>query len=235
MWHRLVDSWVERLKWPVAVFAIAWLPFIVWACLMLVVKVLSAPFGTIAFGAGLALFIASWKFFLRFQSIGLWLMRAEHEATHLLFAVLTLHPIVGLSRESRHGSHVRFLGSGNWLIQISPYFFPTAAIVLWFFAALIPFSTIFFLKSIVLGFATGFHVVSTVREIKRDREELRSLSWKFCWLFLPSANLLLLGAMLAYSQNGWTGFGRFFSDTLFLFEAGWHWLFPDAKGTTITQ
>jgi hypothetical protein len=226
MWYRLVDIWIERLKWPTAALAIAWLPFIVWACLRLSIQVLSAPLGTIAFGAGLALFIAGWKLYLRFQSIGLWLMRAEHEATHLLFAMVTFHPVVGLSRESRNGSHVRFLGSGNWLIQISPYFFPTAAVVLWVFAALIPFSSFFFLKSIVLGFATGFHVVSTIREIKRDQDELRSLSWKFCWLFLPAANLVLLGAMLAYSQDGWSGFYRFFSDTLYPLNLGWKLLFP---------
>ncbi len=230
MLYKHADRWLERLKWPIGVVAAAWLPFAIWACLLLVARVLSAPFGTIAFAVGLGVFIAGWKFYLRFKSIGLWLMRAEHEATHLLFAVLTFHPIVGLSRESRHGSHVRFIGSGNWLIQIAPYFFPTAAIFFWLLAVLIPLGSLFFLTSIALGFATGFHVVSTIREIKRDRAELQSLSWKFCRLFLPTANLVMLGAMIGYSQNGWSGVGAFIGDLILPMTYLWNLLFGKGDG-----
>jgi hypothetical protein len=215
MLYRHVDRRLEQLKWPLGVLATAWLPFIAWACVLLFAKIISAPIGTLAFGLGLGLFIIGWKIYLRFKRLGLWLMRAEHEATHLLFAILTFHPIVGLSRDSRHGSHIRFIGSGNWLIQIAPYFFPTAAIFLWLVAAFIPFGSLLYLSSIAVGFATGFHVVSTIREIRRDHAELRDLSWKFCWLFLPAANLAMLGLMLAYSQDGRRGMGSFLGD-LFL-------------------
>ncbi|MDZ4850695.1 MAG: hypothetical protein SGI77_15520 [Pirellulaceae bacterium] len=191
------------------------MPSLVWATYCLASRVLIMPRSTIAFCGGVFVFVLVWRFILRFHWMGPWLMRAEHEATHLLFALLTFHPIVGLSREEKRGSHVRFLGSGNWIIQIAPYFFPTAAVILWLFAIFLPLS-FFFLPwtSIALGIATGFHVVSTIREIRRDQKELIALSWKFCWMFLPSANILMLGFLIAFSKDGFSGLGEFIGDMI---------------------
>jgi len=225
--YRSIDRWVQRLQWPTAGLAVIWLPFLIWAVLGLSRRVLTAPLATLIFCSGIAVFVLVWRFLLRFQTIGPWLMRAEHEATHLLFALMTAHPIVGLSREERQGSYVRFLGSGNWLIQIAPYFFPTAAVFLWFIALLIPFGSFLPWTNIALGMATGFHVVSTIREIRRDQEELRSLSWRFCWMFLPTANLLMLGLLVAFSHNGFAGLYDFIGDMfqpihqLWRFGLGW--------------
>jgi len=212
--YRSVDRWVQRLQWPVAILAVIWMPCLVWAILLLGSRVFLSPFSTLAFGGGIVLFVFAWRTILRFRTIGPWLMRAEHEATHLLFALMTLHPIVGLSREERQGSYVRFLGSGNWLIQIAPYFFPTAAVFLWLFALMIPFGYFLPWTSIALGIATGFHVVSTIREIRRDHAELQALSWKFCWMFLPTANLLMLGLLVAFSHNGFEGLSEFVGEML---------------------
>jgi hypothetical protein len=215
MLYRSVDLWVQRLQWPVAWLAVLWMPCLVWAILLLAQRVVLSPFSTIAYCGGIALFFFAWRFILRFRTIGPWLMRAEHEATHLLFALITLHPIVGLSRHERQGTYVRFLGSGNWLIQIAPYFFPTAAVILWFLALVMMLFPLGFLlpwTSVALGVATGFHVVSTIREIRRDHAELQALSWKFCWMFLPTANLLMLGLLVAFSQNGFEGLAKFVSE-----------------------
>jgi hypothetical protein len=211
---RHIDHWLERLKWPIGFLATAWLPFILWACWKLAVRVLEAPRNTIAFLVGIAVFVVGWRLVLRFQSLGIWLMKAEHEATHLLFAVLTAHPILGLGRDAKQGTHVRFLGRGNWLIQIAPYFFPTAAIFCWLLAAFVPLGSLFGLASLALGIATAFHVISTLREVRRDADELKTLSWQFCWLFLPAANLWMLGATLAFAQNGLSRLLAFVGDSL---------------------
>ena len=214
MLYRSFDRWIQRLQWPVAVIALLCLPCIFWAVYQLAGRVVLAPISTIAFAGGVVIFVVVWRFILRFRAFGLWLMRAEHEATHLLFALITFHPIVGLSREERNGSHVRFIGSGNWLIQISPYFFPTAAIFLWFLSSLFPFGNYLPWTAIALGIATGFHVVSTFREIQRDQAELKTLSWKFCWMFLPTANLLMLGFLIAFAKDGFSGLAEFSRDVI---------------------
>ena len=215
--HRSIDRWIQRLQWPVAITVVALSPCVLWAALQLASRVLLAPLSTLAFSGGVVLFMIAWRSILKFRMIGPWLMRAEHEATHLLFAILTLHPIVGLSREEKSGSYVRFLGRGNWLIQIAPYFFPTAAIPFWLLAYLaswIPVVGYLPWPGVALGVATGFHVVSTIREIRRDHEELKALSWKFCWMFLPASNLFMLGCLIAFAKDKFSGLYQWMADLL---------------------
>ncbi len=208
--YRFIDESIEKIKWPVAIATAVYTPFLVWASLQLAWKIILSPTSFITFSIGVALFVTVWRFYFRYSRIGTWMMRAEHEATHLLFAILTFHPFLGFSRKERAGMYIRFLGEGNWLIQISPYFFPTAAIFLWILAVIfVPLGTLFGVTQMALGFATGFHVVSTYREIRRDRAELEQLSWRFCWLFLPAANLLILGCLLGFSNSGLSGIFEF--------------------------
>ena len=235
--HRRIDLWLERLKWPVAFAAVLWTPLLCWAWVLLSNRVIAQPFTSLWFGTGFVLFFIVWKLFLKYRRIWRWLMRAEHEATHLLFAALTGHPIIGwrasdrpqssddlvnkpgndLGNNSRGSKKTRnppvhFVGEGNWLIQIAPYFFPTSAGILWLAALFIPLGFLGW-TTIALGFATGFHVTSTILEIRADREELAQLGWRFCWMFLPAANLFLLGALLSFSQEGFSGIFHFMGDS----------------------
>jgi len=215
-----VDLWLNRLKWPVAFLAVLWTPLLCWAWVLLGYRIAGQPFSSLFFGAGFVLFFMAWKSILRYRSVWRWLMRAEHEATHLLFAALTAHPIIGWRdhlhqrRETSESSKesVHFIGEGNWLIQVAPYFFPTAAGILWFTALFIPLGFLGW-TTIALGFATGFHVTSTILEIRADRDELGHLRWRFCWMFLPAANLLLLGCLLTFAQEGFSGIFHFLSDS----------------------
>jgi len=267
--YRRVDWWIERLKWPAAVTAVLWTPLLIWAWVLLGYRVVDQPFATLWFAAGVLLFFVSWKSILRYRSLWRWLIRTEHEATHLLFAALTGHPVLSWKPENdtisndldnqelqnnapnrntpkrsdpkqsdpkysdphtttrkvaREGhskaasnqaskTQVEFESSGNWLIQIAPYFFPTAAGILWIAAIFIPLGFLGW-TTIALGLATGFHVTSTIIEIRADRDELQQLGWRFCWMFLPAANLMVLGCLLSFSQEGFIGIFHFLSDSL---------------------
>ena len=48
----------------------------------------------------------------------------------MLFAVATLHKPKGLDVEQGSGGSFSFMGEGNWLIALAPYFFPTFTFVL---------------------------------------------------------------------------------------------------------
>jgi hypothetical protein len=224
--YRRVDWWIERLKWPVAVVAVLWTPLLIWAWVLLGYRVVDQPFATLWFAAGVLLFFVSWKSILRYRSLWRWLMRAEHEATHLLFAALTGHPVLSWKPENDTSSNDPDSNDpkrntptpsvpkpGNWLIQIAPYFFPTAAGILWIAAIFIPLGFLGW-TTIALGLATGFHVTSTIIEIRADRDELQQLGWRFCWMFLPAANLMVIGCLLSFSQEGFTGIFHFLSDSL---------------------
>ena len=47
----------------------------------------------------------------------------EHELTHILFALLTFHPVSGMNVNDYGGGNMTFRGKGNWLIALAPYFF----------------------------------------------------------------------------------------------------------------
>jgi hypothetical protein len=127
----------------------------------------------------------------------------EHELTHAIFAWATGHRIVGFRASLGRGGEVRFMGRGNWLITLAPYFFPTAALGLLFIAYLMPASILPW-PGFFLGMALGFHVVSTYRETHRDQSDLKLVGARFCWMFLPTANLAVLGLLVAWAHGGST-------------------------------
>lgn len=82
------------------------------------------------FFIGMGIYLLMWFILFR-KKLGRWFAILEHELTHTIFAFLSFNKIVEL-RASIVGGHMAFLGGkskGNWLITISPYFFPTMAIL----------------------------------------------------------------------------------------------------------
>ena len=136
----------------------------------------------------------------------------EHESTHALFAVLTLHRIVGFRASMGRGGEVRFTGRGNWLIAVAPYFFPTVALLLFLLAYLLPFPGLPW-QGFLLGVALGYHIVSTARETHRDQTDLKQLGLTFCWLFLPAANLAVVGLLVSFAHAGSDGTSLWFDSS----------------------
>ncbi len=200
-WAASIDQAVEAMKWPVAVLSLCALPLFVYGLLRLALHVISQPLGVVPLAAGTTGFIMLWRRWLDHSSIGRWLITLEHELTHAIFAWATGHRIVAIRASLGRGGEVRFVGRGNWLITLAPYFFPTAAIALLILAYLMPISILPW-PGFFLGVALGFHIVSTYRETHRDQSDLKSVGARFCWMFLPSANLAVLGMLLAWAHGG---------------------------------
>jgi hypothetical protein len=121
------------------------------------------------------------------------------------------------------GGQVRFTGEGNWLIVAAPYFFPTAAVLLFLLAYLLPFPGLPW-QSFLLGVALGYHIVSTYRETHKDQTDIQHLGILFCWLFLPAANLAVIGALTAFAHGGSAGLSLWLSDTFAAVTALIEWL-----------
>lgn len=208
-WTARIDRALSWLKWPVAVLTLISTPFLLWACVRLLYDIAKAPWGLIFFALGIVGFFWVWKRFLNRSKWGAWLIHFEHELTHLLFALLTFHAVLGFRATGEKESYVRIRGDGNWLVMIAPYFFPTAAIFLWALSSFISFGML--PSGLALGFAVGYHIVSTWKETHAGQDDLQRLSFRFCWMFLPAANLLVLGLLIAYSHAGSDGVRLFLS------------------------
>ncbi len=200
-WAAIIDYAVERAKWPVAVLMLCALPLFAWGLLRLLVHVLSEPLGALPLALGIGGFIFLWRRWLHRSRIGQWLIALEHELTRALFAWCTGHRIVAIHASADTGGEVRFVGRGNWLITLAPYFFPTAAIIFLLLAYLMPLSFLPW-HGFLLGVALSFHIISTYRETHRDAGDLLQVGSKFCWMFLPTANLAVVGLILAWTHGG---------------------------------
>ena len=200
LWAARIDRMIDWTKWPVAVASVCLLPFFAWGLLRLIGHALTDPLGLMPLLLGVMGFFFLWRRWLDHSRLGRWVITLEHELTHALFAWATGHRIVAI-RASLGRGEVRFVGKGNWLITLAPYFFPTAALALLLLAYLMPISILPW-RGFFLGVALGFHLISTYRETHRDQNDLKSVGRRFCWMFLPTANLAVLGLLLAWAHGG---------------------------------
>lgn len=202
----LISVILNLLKWPVAITISGITPAAAVAFWRLLEEAWHRELWASSFGVGFAVISVAWIVLGRLRIIRFW-CTMEHELTHVLFAWLTFVRVIELrstdgtlETEDNSEGHVHLEGS-NWLITIGPYFFPTAAAMLlaatWALA-----SQPTQLAHGLLGAAAAFSVISTWQETHRYQDDLRSVGFGFSWLFLPGANLLCYGILLAYELGG---------------------------------
>jgi hypothetical protein len=177
------------------------------ACVSLVRTIAFAPRPVLPFTVGLLVYLAVWIVTVRHWRTT-WLSTLEHELTHALFAVLTFHPVVDIRTTWHSGGSMRFRGQGNWLITLSPYFFPTVCMLLLPLLALIPAQSTGTGEAL-LGAAFGYHLTSTVRETHPGQSDLRQAGYLFSLLVLPGLFLLTHGVVIAWCYGGNAGLLRF--------------------------
>lgn len=149
---------------------------------------------------GVGIYIVLWKIFFRNIGNG-WFATFEHEMTHALFALLTFHQVSSLTATNR-GGYIQFsgVGGGNWLITISPYFFPTFSLSIIGLMYITMFDIFpFFLG--LLGFSIMYHIHSTWHELHPGQTDLKIEGFIFAWIFLPGANIMALVIILVLIPN----------------------------------
>jgi hypothetical protein len=198
---RWTDRIINLLKWPAALVSVVLLPKAVLALLAVVRGLASSPKELLPLLAGLGGYFLLWRFVLRRRPFGAFFSTLEHELTHALFALATFHPVTGLRATFRRGGRMSFRGEGNWLITLAPYFFPTAALAVLIVSAFLDENRRTWAEG-VLGAALGWHIVSTLEETHAGQTDLKLAGHVFSAMFLPTANLVALGALLGFVAGG---------------------------------
>ncbi len=185
----MINNCINGLKWPIALLAVISLPAISIEFWRVVCFIISHWIHYTFLFIGLA---AYWgiRCFFRGRNWGSsWLSTLEHELTHAFFATVTCNRVVRIRASWENGGSVQYRGSGNWLITIAPYFFPTFAV-----AAVIP---TFFLHTyspktimVLAGFFISYHIHTTWLETRIEQPDIQKVGVVYALLFLPSANLL---------------------------------------------
>ncbi len=216
-----LSTFLQFLKWPVALAAIIFLPSVLWALGYQMATDLAA-LGTVL--GGVAIYALVWWWQIRRWTVS-WLSTLEHEITHGIFALLTGHRVKGLKVTLLDGGHILLLGTGNWLIDVAPYFFPTATVVLMLVLPWVPILD-GLPGQLLLGLSLGYHLTSTWTETHHAQTDLQKAGFFFCWLFLPAANVAGLGLTLAAAQAGWGGMLEWLGMAVsspWRPEVLWHW------------
>ena len=146
---------------------------------------------------GMGSYLFLWIFI--FNNIrGNWFLTIEHELTHTIFALLTFHKIIDFKASNSGGGYMQFsgVGRGNWLITIAPYFFPTFSMIVILFIYISQPQYHYILVGI-LGYSTIYHIHSTWSETSLNQPDIQEVGIPFAILFLPSANLLAIIAILS--------------------------------------
>ena len=200
---QLISSLINALKWPLAIVSLAALPGSVYA-LIDEIEQISKDYSTAEpLLIGFAAYMVLWTVFLRSRSRrhGSFWSTFEHELTHILFTVLSFGRVRGLVASHREGGLMQHEGGGNWLIAVSPYFFPTLAVPTLLIMLALEGEALEIAR-ITLGVIVAYHLTSTYRETHRHQTDLQIVGFGFAWCFLPTANLMSYGLVLGMSGRG---------------------------------
>ena len=197
------DIFLGWMKWPVAIFSVLMFLPALREALTLIMQMIGNAGSVLPFIAGIAFYALLWLWLIRGWRVTFF-STLEHEVTHAIFAWLTFHRVIGLKSTWKDGGHVVYRGIGNWLITSSPYFVPTICI---FLIALFAWVPIFSqsIEEAIIGAAFAYHVTSTYRETHRNQTDLQQLGFLWCFLVLPTANLVINGLVLAHAMGGTAG------------------------------
>jgi len=197
-----INFLLRLLKWPVALGALVVLPGAVLAFKDEVEAIVDAFQTMRPFLYGAGGYAVVWMILLRPRSMreGTFWSTLEHEATHIIFALLTFNRVRELNATSGQGGHMRFVGGGNWLVGIAPYFFPTLSVPVILVMLLLEGGGVD-IANAVLGVTVAYHITSTYKETHRRQTDLHQVGMGFAWCFLPSANVVSFGLIAGTARN----------------------------------
>ena len=199
--HKKIALILGAIKWPLALSAVLYLPATV-DVLLAKIWQLFIPITQVGLAVvvGFFFYLTIWFLLIRRSRIS-WLSTLEHEITHGLFALLTFNRVTGLRTTLRDGGHLAYQGTPNWLIQTSPYFFPTISFALLTPIILFP-SASHFLLLIVIGASLAYHTLSTWRETHPAQTDFKDAGFLFVICFLPTANVFSYAIFFESLLNG---------------------------------
>ena len=192
-----LDKFINLFKWPIAIYMLLSLPALFASFQFFDIKSIK----TIALLIGLVFFVFSKT--MMDASVRTSMQVIAHEFAHTFFALLTFHKIkhIRLNPDDT-GGEMGFVGDGNWLIIIAPYFFPLFALIYMIVMSFLPPQIIW---HGILGYFLGYHIDTVGSQIHDKQTDLPKVGYKFCLMFLPGINLMTIGSILAFNIRGWGG------------------------------
>lgn len=198
--HFLLNKLINVLKWPIAILSIIlFLPacYRLWQVLTYIYE---HPTLYSSLLYGIACYAILWWLWLGRSVMGQWFSTLEHELTHAVFAILSLNRVTALNATGHAGGVMHYQGYGNWIITLAPYFVPSLSLIMLLILSLAK-TTYLSPLMFAMGMTIAYHLLSTWRETHYQQPDLKEAGWIFSWLFLPTANILMLLIVLTALPN----------------------------------
>ena len=203
---KIIDFIINLCKWPVALLLLLYVP-------ALIMSFEYFNFHTIKFYAfgggvlfyGIMLVVAGYNTCESMQII-------SHELTHTFFAYLTLHNAgrIRLNPDGSGGSMI-ITGKGNWIISLSPYFFPLLAMIyMLLMPAILIIADNHWLVYCILGFFVAYYWVTVISQVHPGQTDIIKEGYLFSAIIIIGGNLLLTGILFSYTNKSWAGIGQYF-------------------------
>jgi len=119
----------------------------------------------------------------------------SHEVTHWLFTLCFGGKITELHVTERYGGKV-IVNRANFLISLSPYFFPLFAVIVLLIGLLIK-SEFQIYAAFLTGFFLSFHILFTINSIGRGQPDIYQHGSFFSCVFIVFANVLIIAAVFS--------------------------------------
>lgn len=146
----------------------------------------SAPSSVLrTFGTVAASVLVFYGIFLRRRS-DFW-QTLFHEITHAFFAVLTLNKITGILATDGRGGEILYRGKSNWLISLSPYFFPIHTLPLIILLYLVSAQYNFHVKIAIVSSYT-FFLITAVKQFSIRQTDVTKSGVIYSFIMVPLLN-----------------------------------------------
>ena len=205
VYQNYINQFINLIKWPIAIMMLLIVPAAIQAFQRYyVIRNQLNWHNLIYFAIGIAFFAAVRVFFIMRRGAA---ETMEHEMTHVLFALLTLHPVSHMEVKDAGGGSMTFLGKGNWLIALAPYFFPLTAFTMVFFTLAVQQVSGYLPDWIFIGLgaAVCYNLFSFAEQLHPRQTDFKVAGYLFTICFLPGANCLSFGTIFAFVERGFNG------------------------------
>lgn len=200
----MVNSIINFFKYPIAILSILIFLDLGVIFFKIIYTMIEDFYKYQNFFIGIGVYIITW-FILFKNRIGRLLVVLEHEITHSIFALLSFNKIVSIAAHNQFGGFMTFRGTagrkqGNWLIDVSPYFFSTLGIIV-IGVVHISSPTYYPILMGALGYTVVHHIYNVTVTFSSKQPDIIEAGVPFSILFLPSANIMMIIIMLTQIPN----------------------------------
>jgi hypothetical protein len=123
-----------------------------------------------------------------------------HELTHTLFSMLTLNRIIHFRATTGQGGEVQYQGRSNWVISLSPYFFPLHTATLLLVAEVVSWEYLGLIKSL-LSVSYTFFLITIFNQFSYRQSDITKHGRLFSTVMVVELNFLIATGLLFYIQD----------------------------------